>query len=351
MFSCSDLALPIFGAPMAGGPTTPALVVAVSEAGGLGTLAGGYLSADEFAQRIAEVQALTNAPFGVNVFVPEAVESAPAAVTSYREALAPLANTLKTSLPAVTAASDDDYHAKLDVIVDAKPALVSFAFGNPQAEVLQRMHRNGIATAVTVTSPEEALEALANEPTLLIVQGTSAGGHRSVHDQSAEPNDLDAIDLLPQIRELAAATDTELIAAGGIDSPAAARRLLEAGAAAVQIGTLLLTATEAGTKPAHRAALLAASRDTVVTRAFSGRAARALRNTFIDRMDAHAPAAYPQVNALVAPIKAAAADDPELQNLWAGTGYRACRARTTAAILAPFITELTAAPDTEQDDR
>ena len=126
-----------------------------------------------------------------------------------------------------------------------------------------------------------------------------------------------------------------IIAAGGVGGRSDVRALLAAGADAVQVGTLLLTADEAGTRRPHREALLARDRDTVLTRCFSGRLARALVNDFTLRYTDVAPAAYPHVHYLTSPIRAAAADvgDPEGLNLWAGVGHRSCRAASAAEIL------------------
>lgn len=344
--------LPIVGAPMAGGPTTPELVAAVSNAGGFGMLAAGYLTADALATQIAAVRELTDRPFGVNVFAREAVAPDRDGAAAFRERLLPLGERLGVSIPELAGDSDDDYAAKINLLVTQPVALVTFTFGLPGFEDARALRAAGSEVGVTVTNVEDARAALELPCDVLVVQGPDAGGHRSTFDQSATPGTASLDEL---VREIAALTETvtgtglpaaaaslperaakvRIIAAGGISTPERAAEVLAVGADAVALGTLLLTADEAGTRPLHRAALLAGERDTVVTRAFSGRSARALRNTFSNEFTPDAPAAYPLVHFLTKPVRAAS-PDAEFLNLWAGTGYRACRAEPVAAILARF---------------
>lgn len=339
MFSYADLEVPIVGAPMAGGPSTPALAAAVSEAGGLGCLAAAYISAEKLAADIEETRSLTSAPFGVNVFVPERRESDAVAVAEYARALGPFAKEWAVEVAAEVPDSDDAFDAKLDVLEAARVPVVSFTFGCPAPEVLDRLHAVGSAVTVTVTNADDAELAVARGADALCVQGASAGGHRSTFAVAAQPNRLEADELLASVQERA---DVPLVAAGGVGSRADADRLLAGGAVAVQVGTLLLRTHEAGTKPAHREALVSGRFPaTAVTRAYSGRPARGLRNSFIDRFDALAPAEYPQVNTMTGPLRRAAAADPDVINLWAGTGFAAARDVPAADV----VHELAGGPD------
>lgn len=334
----SSLALPVVGAPMAGGPSTPELAAAVSEAGGLGFLAGGYLGATQLARQISEVWDASSRPFGVNLFVPESASTftcsyaaglAPLngdlraqAVSQYREGLLPEAERFGTVLPEPVAGDTDDWDRKLDLVVREKVPVVSFTFGLPGPAVFVELHREGIEAVVTVSDVEEAEAAIEAGADALVVQGPDGGGHRGTLDQAKEPSSLDLVDLVTTVRAI---TSAPLVAAGGISTPARVEQVRAAGATAVQVGTALLLTPEAGTGRAYRKALVDRSfTRTVVTRVFSGRLGRALETDFVREHDALAPAAYPEVHHVTSPLRraAAAADDPRLLALWAGTGWR-----------------------------
>ena len=327
------LPVPVVQAPMAGEPSTPALAVAVARAGGLGMLAAGYKSTDAMAEEIREVAAHTDR-FGVNLFVPEQDPSDPAALADYARALAPLAAELGVPAPQPGEYVDDEYPAKLAHLTAHPVPLVSFTFGLPTADDVARLRNAGSGVVLHATSVDEVVTAARLRPDAIVVQGREAGGHRATHGQDADPEDITTADLLVDARR---ATDIPLVAAGGITGREGAAELLARGAAAVQMGTLFLTAAEAGTRPAHRAALLDGEHtETVVTRAFSGRAARALRNRFTERMAVHQVVGYPQVHYMTAPLRAASSADAEGLNLWAGTGFAACREGTAAEVVELF---------------
>lgn len=328
--------LPLIQAPMAGGPTTPELVAAVSNGGGLGTLAGGYLSAAKLRDQLTATRALTNEPFAVNLFAPEATPPDRAGAEQYRARLLPLAKRLGVDLPAIAEAGDDDYAAKVDALVAEPLSLVTFTFGLPSADDIERLRGVGSAIGITVASVADAALALQLAPEILLVQGPAGGGHRAMLDQSAAPDTVPLEELLARILPRARAAGARVVAAGGIAAPERARRLLDAGAAAASLGTAFLTVREAGTRPVHREALLSGERETVLTRAFSGRMARGLRNRFIDEFDLVAPASYPLVHFLTKPIRDASSDGPEYLNLWAGENYRSCRDETVAELLRRF---------------
>lgn len=332
MLDVRELARPVIGAPMAGGPTTPALVSAVSASGGLGILAAGYKSAGQVAEDIDAVRAMTSAPFGVNLFVVEPFEPDPDALAEYARAMASEAAQLGVDL-GVPRWDDDEWQHKLELVLDARPDLVSFTFGCPDAEVLARLAGRGILSNVTVTSAAEARDAVARGAASLSVQGPGAGGHRGVWDLLADP---DATPLLDLASAVTAAVDVPVVAGGGVHDAAGVAALLERGVAAAQIGTAFLLAGEAGTNPLHREALTdPAFAETAVTRAYTGRWARGLANRFTaDHADA--PAGYPHLHHLTAPLRAAAAAarDPQVAHLWAGTGHANARAASAADITA-----------------
>jgi len=308
-------------APLAGGPSTPELAAAVSNAGGLGFLAGAYLTPDQLREQVAATRGLTSRPIGVNLFVLREQAVDDATLAAYAAELEPEARRLDAEL-GEPRFDDDGFDAKLDVVLDSRVEVVSFTFGRPDSDVLARVRRAGAAVWLTVTSTDEA-EADADA---LVVQGAEAGGHRGTWDDRKDETTL--AELLAQIR-----TSLPLVATGGIADRDAVRAALEAGASSVQVGTAFLLCPEAGTGEAYRQAL-AARTETAVTRAFTGRRARGLVNGFM-RDHANAPSAYPQIHHLTAPLRAAAraAGDAERFNLWAGTGVALAREEPAAAVV------------------
>lgn len=327
-----ELKRPIVGAPMAGGPSTPDLVAAVTNAGGMSFLAGGYKTPQQLTDQITATRALTQGPIGVNLFVVSANDVDEDELEMYRQELKYYAD--RYGIEVGTHKWDDDtWYGKLDVLRDLKPDVVSFTFDCPQADVLQELNQLGIHTAVTVTSTDEAHIAADRGARILIVQGPDAGGHRATFDPAADPGTEPLPELLAAIRST---VDLPLIAGGGISTRDQVRAVLDIGAAAAQVGTALLLADEAGTNPAHRSALQDPSfTETKVTRAFTGRPARGLRNKFMDGHDRDGHA-YPQIHYITAPLRAAAAKNNDLQalHLWAGTGYRNTRTGPAADIVA-----------------
>ncbi len=330
MFHPTALPVPIVGAPMAGGPSTPELTAAISDAGGFGILAGAYLSPDGLREQIARVRARTSAPFGVNLFVPEQIPFDAEAFATFRSRLLPLAQRFGAELPETVDYTDDRFDEKVAVLLDDPVAAVSFTFGAPDREVFAAFTERDVLTITTVTSPGEAEVAVAAGSTALCAQGVEAGGHRSTFHILDDDPELGALELLAAV----AGTGVPVIGAGGVSGPGDVAAMLAAGAVAVQVGTLFLRTPEAGTRPAHRAALTDPQfTATQTTRAYSGRLARALVNRYLREHDASAPAIYPQINALTGPLRRAAADDPEAINLWAGTGWRGAREQSAAEVV------------------
>ncbi len=325
---------------MAGGPSTPALAIAVCQAGGLGFLAAGYKRADAAADDIRAIRAATDAPFGVNVFVPSAERADREALNEYLERIAPEAERQGASLgePKFDA---DDWEAKLDLVCAERPAVVSFTFGCPAAEVFDRLHGADISAWVTVTNRAEARAAHAAGADGLIVQGTEAGGHRGgfIDDGSDEGG----IGLLALLRIVANATPLPMIATGGIMDGAGVAAVLCAGAVAAQVGTALMLSSEAATAEAQRA-LLADPSPTRVTRAFSGRPGRGIVNRFLTEHSAAAPLAYPEIHHVTSPLRAAARKrgDADGFNLWAGQAHELVKARPAGDIVREMAAEAAA---------
>jgi nitronate monooxygenase len=209
--------------------------------------------------------------------------------------------------------------------------VVSFTFGCPAAGVIRSLQEGGAEVWVTVTDPSEARRAREAGADALVAQGMEAGGHRGGWEDRDDAEDLSVLALL---RLLRGEVDLPLVATGGIADGAGVAAVLAAGAAAAQIGSAFMLAPEAGTHPAHRAAL-AGDGATALTRAFTGRRARGLRNRFLTEHSGHATVAYPQIHHATAPLRAAARaqGDPDGFNLWAGQAHRLARALPAGAIV------------------
>ncbi|HEY2429817.1 MAG TPA: nitronate monooxygenase [Acidimicrobiales bacterium] len=309
--------MPIVQAPMAGGPSTPALARAVARAGGLGFLGAGYLSVEQLERDVAAVRVETHR-FGVNVFAGGGSQGDPGEVDAYAARLRPEADRAGVELG--TARFDDDGFAdKVALLVHDPVAVVSFTFGVPPPDTITQLQEVGSEVWMTVTSPAEAAAAAAAGADVLIVQGVEAGGHRGVFADDDSQSDLT---LLAALQLIGGTVHLPLVAAGSIMTGAALAAVLVAGASAGQVGTAYLRTPEAGTAPAQREAT-AGDQPTVLTRAFSGRTARGIANRFHAAYGTRAPRAYPEVNHVTAPLRAhgRAVGDADLINLWAGQGH------------------------------
>ncbi|MFE7116315.1 nitronate monooxygenase [Streptomyces sp. NPDC057654] len=316
---------PILAAPMAGGPSTPALVAGTARAGGLGFLAGGYKSAQALAGQIHAVEA-EGVPFGVNLFVRNAVPISREEYGRYARVLREEAERYGLELPGDAPRDDDDHWTeKIELLRDHPVPWVSFTFGIPGADVVASLRRAGTTVLQCVTTAEEALEAADAGADALIVQAPAAGGHSATLTPDRPIAPVALPDLVTAVR---AATGLPVVATGGIATPEDAAAALRAGADAAMVGTALLRTEESGASAPHKAALADPAFDsTVLTRAFTGRPARALRNHFTDRYSDQAPAGYPALHHLTSGLRkaATAAGDTRLIHLWAGTGYRQAR--------------------------
>ena len=330
------LETPIVGAPLAGGPSTPALAAAVSEAGGLGFLAGGYKTAAAVAVELEEVRARTTRPIGVNLFHPVREEIDEPSVATYVDRMRAEGERYGVA-PGEPRWTDDDWRAKLELVGRGDAAVVSFTFGCPDREIVDSLRAAGRSVWCTVTSRSEAQKASDAGVDALVVQGAEAGGHQaSFEDHDNPPRRLVA--LLELVRGV---TRLPLIAAGGIADGSDIARALASGAIAAQVGSALLLTPEAGTSPPHRAALRAGG-ETRLTRAFTGRRARGIVNRFLQEHHHFAPRAYPEIHYVTAPIRAAARalGDADGINLWAGTAYGSAREVSASELVERWTHEL-----------
>ncbi|UGQ11538.1 nitronate monooxygenase [Yinghuangia sp. ASG 101] len=331
--------LPVIAAPMAGGPSTPALVTAAARAGGLGFLAGGYKTGPALAEQIHTAQA-AGVAFGVNLFAPHPVPVSGPAYRAYAHAIRAEADRLGVDLPEEPVEDDDHWADKVDLLTSTPVPWVSFTFGIPDRAVVDALRRAGSTLLQCVTSADEARRAVESGADALIVQAPDAGGHSATLTPAQPPAPVRLPDLVAAVRH---AVTVPVVAAGGIGGSADVAAALRAGAEAAMVGTVLLRTHESGASAPHKDALAdPAFTTTTVTRAFTGRPARALRNEFIDRYDPVAPAGYPALHHLTAPLRkaATAAGDTGLIHLWAGTNYRQARTESVADTFARLADRL-----------
>lgn len=336
----------IIAAPMAGGTSTPDFVTAVHAAGGLGFLAAGYKTVAAMQEDIRAVRE-AGARFGMNVFVPDRAQLPPPAAVlaeleDFRLRLGADAARYGVQLPPLRIDDDDEWQGKIDALLADPVELVSFTFGLPGAGAVRALHRAGSMVLATVTTPDEARHAAGQGIDALVVQHGCAGGHSGAFlpaSGSTAPAGAVPGTTAELIAAVRAAVELPLVAAGGIMDTAGVDEVLGAGAQAAQLGTALLRTDQSGARQLHKDALASPHfTQTAVTRAFTGRAARALVNEFV-RDHPDAPASYPAVHHLTAPLRAAAAGagDPERLNLWAGTGWQQARPGSVAEVLAPLL--------------
>lgn len=323
---------PVIAAPMAGGPSSADFVAAAGAAGGIAFLAAGYKSPQALAEQIASVRTRST-PFGVNLFAPHPVPVDPNAFRRYAATIRPEFDAVGVEVPGAVVEDDDGWADKVELLVADPVPLVSFTFGIPEADVIAALRARGTLLVQTVTTAAEARLAAAAGVDALAVQAAAAGGHSATMTPQQLPAATPIADLLAEVR---AAVPLPLIAAGGLATPDAVAEVLAAGAVAAMVGTVLLRADESGASAPHRSALGDPTRDTVLTRAFTGRPARALRNGFTDRYTDLAPAGYPALHHLTSPMRKAAvlAGDIERIHLWAGTGHHHTTAEPVGRILA-----------------
>ncbi len=333
---------PLVLAPMAGGPSTPALCAAVSEAGGLGSLAGAYLEAPKLRDEIRAVRVATSRPFAVNLFADEGVSTDDRTLRAAQDATARYRTELGLPPPGRPAPGIALREA-FTVLLEERVPVFSFTFGIPPREMLESCRKAGILTMGTATTVAEARALEQAGADFICTQGAEAGGHRGTFDRDADPPLIGTMALVPQVID---AVGIPVIAAGGIMDGRGLAAALSLGAAAASLGTAFLLCPEAGTSPAYRTALREARDDsTVITRAFSGRAARGLANRFTREMAGAALAPFPVQNALTREIRAAAskAGDSGLISLWAGQGAPLAREVPARELAARIVREADAA--------
>lgn len=338
-----SLKIPLIVAPMGGGLTTPELVIASCEAGALGSLAAPYMKPQDIEIAVAKIRSQTSKPFTINLFAPapkvtlqaEQVQRAIETTRKYRQELG-------LPDPVVTPPFGEDFDEQMAVIIKLKPAVFSFALGYIPEKYLQACKAQGIYVIGSATTLEEALTLQQQGVDAITLQGVEAGGHRSTTNPSMEDPGIGIFELLKQCRPQ---ISLPLIAAGGLMDGADIAKALQAGADAAQLGTAFLLCSEAGTSKPYRRELQSAHDDsTQLTRVFSGRIARGIKNRFIEEMETQTNAilSFPVQNSFTRDLRKASADQdkPDFLSLWAGTGVPRIRELPAQELIATMVREL-----------
>ncbi len=333
---------PIIQAPMAGGATTPALVAAVSNAGGLGSLGAGYMKPDDIKRAIKDIRLLTDKPFAVNLFVPEQAEASRSQIADMMQLIGQSCKELKFNIPPISPPYAPSFDEQINVVVQEKVPIFSFTFGIPDPSWIKKLKRNNTLLIGTATNKEEAILLEKNGIDFIVAQGSEAGGHRGTFMGEAE----NSLSCLPElVADLNANVKTPIIAAGGIMDGKDIVASLSQGAQGVQIGTAFLTCDESGIHPTYKSALLNASKDnTVLTRAFSGKLARGINNQFISRMKLHENETlpYPIQHTLTSTMRKESAEqhNTDFMSLWAGQSVHLAKTISTAELMGKLISDI-----------
>lgn len=332
---------PIIQAPMGGGFTTPQLIAEVCNAGGLGSLAAAYLKPDQILDEVRRIRALTDKPLNINLFAGGYEMGAVPDTGPMLSLLGEIHEALGLSGPVLPALPPDPFPSQFEAVLEARPAIFSFTFGIPSADVMKRVEARGIPAVGTATTVEEARMLERSGVAAIVAQGAEAGAHRGTFLGAFESSMVPTLVLVQAIRS---AVSVPVIASGGFMDGRDIAQAFASGASAAQLGTAFLTCPESGTPEAHRRAILSARSDTtVITRAFSGRPARGLRNAFIDRLEGKEECLlpYPLQNVLTRPMRTAAAKtgDIDFLSLWAGQGVARARALPAAELVKQLVAE------------
>ena len=332
---------PIIQAPMSGGPGTPQLVAAVSNAGGLGSLAGAHLSAAKLRQQIEEIRTLTDQPFAVSLAAIYPAKPNPLRIARSQELLAPFRQELGLPTQAPALPEAPNLAQQLAVIMEMRVPALSFIFGAPDAEDVYNLHEAGVTLFGNATHLLEAIVLEESGMDFIVGQGAEAGGLRATFIGNPEQGLVGNIILIPLLTKH---IRVPIIAAGGImdGRGIAATQLL--GAVGVQMGTAFLACAESGAHPAYKALLGESSEtSTMLTKVFAGRYGRVVRNRLVQTLHAHEAElpGFPLQMLLSRDIQRAAAErgSTDYMALWAGQGCHLCSERPAAELLESWVAQ------------
>jgi nitronate monooxygenase len=337
---------PIIQAPMAGGVTTSKLVAEVSNSGGLGMIGAGYMTPNQIREQIKEIKQLTSCPFGINLFVPNEFDVIEEEVKSINEILNPIREHLnllrKDSFEILK--FDTVYKTfieQINVVIEEKVPICSFTFGIPSKTEIAELKNNNIILVGTATTVSEAVENEQAGMDIVVVQGSEAGGHRGNFINDYQASLVGSMSLIPQVVDN---VSIPVVAAGGIMDGRGLIASICLGAKGVQMGTAFLTCIESGAHKLHKEAILNANEDyTILTRSFSGKWARGIKNQFILEMQRHERFLpdFPVQNTLTQDIRktASAQDNKNFMSLWSGQSPRLAKSQSVSTLINNIIKE------------
>jgi len=339
------VAYPIIQGPFGRGSSSVRLAAAVSNAGGLGSFGANDLGPADVFKTAVEIRKLTGKPFSLNLWVSTFDRGGDvldeATYDRWIKRLAPYYRELGVTPPPKPNEITRNFQEQVAALLEARPPAFSFVFGIPSPDILRECRAKGIVTIGGAATVDEAVALEAAGVDMVVASGFEAGGHRTSFLQPSEESLVGTFSLIPQIADK---VDVPVIAAGGIADGRGVAAALTLGADAVQIGTAFLACEESGAHPLHREALFREeAKQTVLTRAFTGRLARGIANRFAGEMKSHQAefAPYPAQSWAVAPLRAAALAQgrSDLVHLWAGQSASLLRHRTADELFASLVRE------------
>lgn len=334
--------IPLIQAPMAGAAMNPALIAAVSNAGGLGSLGAGYLTPDQIRQSIQQIRKCSDQPFAVNLFIPGNYCVTSEEQEKARQAVQACCPELEFEIPPISQPFTPSFEQQMEVILEEQVPVFSFTFGVPNATWIDKFKREGIVLIGTATNLEEAKKLQKHGIDIVVAQGQEAGGHRGTFIGRPEDS-LSNTHVLVEL--FASVIKIPVVAAGGIMDAAGIEKMLSVGAQGVQMGTVFLTCHESDIHPQFKKLLLENKQDkTTLTRAFSGRLARGLNNDFITRMKPYEETIleYPLQNSLTRPMRKRAEqlNRTEFMSMWAGRNGHLCQDVSVVEIIQAVCEQL-----------
>ncbi|MEH7113965.1 nitronate monooxygenase [Neobacillus niacini] len=341
-----EIKYPIIQAPMAGGVTTSKLVAGVSNAGGLGMIGAGYMSPGQIREQIREIKKLTPHYFGINLFVPSEFTFTEEEINSADQLLQPYKEHLKLHKKDTLEIPNakkivETFNEQIKVVIEEGVPVCTFTFGIPAKEVITELKQRNIILMGTATTVEEAIENETKGMDIVVVQGSEAGGHRGNFIHGHQESLIGLMSLIPQVVDH---VSIPVIAAGGIMDGRGLMASLCLGAKGVQMGTAFLTCIESGAPKVYKEAILQAKEDQIVlTRAFSGKWARGIKNKYILEMQKHENSLpdFPIQNTLTQPIRKASTlqNNQDYMSLWSGQSPRLAKNQTVETLMKNIIDE------------
>ncbi|PEB54832.1 nitronate monooxygenase [Bacillus pseudomycoides] len=343
---------PIIQAGMAGAITTPELVAAVSNSGGLGTLGAGYMSPEQIRQSIYEIRELTDKPFAVNLLLTKEIQIEEEKVQVARNLLEPIRKELGIDEYNQSLQLPKSYKEQLQVLQEEKVPVVSFAFHTLEQEEIASLKRERIKAIGTATNVAEAKVLAELKVDVIVGQGSEAGGHRGTFIGKEQDSMIGTFALIPQL--VAAVPQVPIVAAGGIMNGQGVVAAFALGGEGVQMGSAFLASEESITHDVHKEAILQSTdTSTTVTRAFSGKYARGIRNAFIEQHEGKEGSLpmYPVQNVLTSKIRQEAArqNKGEYMSLWAGQASSLAKKESAQQIVERVMAEVKVTVEQLQD--